>query len=57
MAWTDITRKHCELPRGRCASDLSDEQWALIAPLLVSGRCNGCPRTVDLDLSPIFPPV
>jgi transposase len=48
MAWTDITRKHYEPPKGRCASDLSDEQWALIAPLLPPGRGNGRPRKVDL---------
>jgi transposase len=48
MAWTDITRKHYEPPRGRWASDLSDDQWALIGPLLPPESRHGRPRTVDL---------
>jgi transposase len=48
MAWTNMTRKHYEPPKGRRASDLSDEQWAFIVPLLPSGCSNGRPRTADL---------
>ena len=48
MAWTDITRRHYEPPKGRYASDLSDVEWALIEPMLPAARRLGRPRTVDL---------
>ena len=48
MAWTDITRRQYEPPKGRYASDLSDVEWALIEPMLPAARRLGRPRTVDL---------
>ena len=48
MAWTDITRRQYEPPKGRYASDLSDAEWALLEPMLPAARRLGRPRTADL---------
>ncbi len=48
MAWTDITRRQYEPPRGRYASDLGDAQWALLEPMLPAARRLGRPRAVNL---------
>ena len=34
MTWTDITRRDYAHEAARYASDVSDVEWALIAPLL-----------------------
>ena len=31
MAWTEITAKKYQRNRGRCANELSDDEWKLIA--------------------------
>ena len=36
------------MTRERCPSDLTDEQWSILAPLLPPARPGGRPRTVDL---------
>ena len=34
MAWTETTRARYERHSGRYASDLTDQEWGLIAPFL-----------------------
>ena len=48
MAWTDITREQHKREGLRYPSDLTDAEWALIAPLLPPARPGGRPRTTDL---------
>ena len=48
MAWTDITREQHKRAGLRYPSDLTDAEWALIAPLLPPARPGGRPRTTDL---------
>lgn len=46
--WTEITRPDYERTGLRYASDATDGEWALIAPLLPSAKPGGRPRTTDL---------
>jgi|TARA_B100000315_G_scaffold248725_1_gene278920 transposase len=46
--WTEITRPQYERPGLRYASDLTDGEWNLIAPLLPPARRLGRPRTTEL---------
>lgn len=48
MAWTDITREQHRRAGLRYPSDLTDAEWAVIAPLLPPARPGGRPRTTDL---------
>ena len=48
MAWTDITRQQHKREGLRYPSDLTDAEWALIAPLLPPAQPGGRPRTTDL---------
>ena len=48
MAWTKITRAQYERVGSRYASDLTDPEWALIAPHLPGRKRIGRPRTTDL---------
>ena len=48
MSWTEITRPHYRRDELRYASDMRDEEWGLIAPLMPERRRLGRPRTVDL---------
>lgn len=48
MAWTEITRAHYRREGLRYASDLTDAEWALIAPLMPPPRRLGRKRTTDL---------
>ena len=48
MAWTEFTRPLYERTGGRYASDATDAEWALVAPLMPSVRRVGRPRTTDL---------
>jgi putative transposase len=48
MAWTDITREQHKRAGLRYPSDLTDAEWALIAPLFPPARPGGRPRTTDL---------
>jgi transposase len=48
MAWTKITRPKYERDFGRYASDLTDDEWALIAPILPPPKPTGRPRTTPL---------
>ena len=48
MAWTEITRKRYERNADRYASDLTDAEWSVVAPLLPGRSRVGRPRKVDL---------
>ena len=48
MPWDDIARRDYARRSPRYASDLTDREWALIAPFLPSPRPIGRPRTTDL---------
>ena len=47
MTWTDIARRD-HSRASRYASDLTDREWALVAPFLPPPRRQGRPRTADL---------
>lgn len=46
--WTEITRNDYERRCGRYASDMTDREWALLAPFMPARKRNGRPRTTDL---------
>ena len=46
--WTEITRPKYERSGLRCASDLTDAEWDVIAPFLPSRRATGRPRTTEM---------
>jgi putative transposase len=48
MAWTEIIRRKCRRDGLRYASDLTDEEWALIEPLLPAAFRRGRPRATAL---------
>lgn len=48
MAWTEITRRQYRRDGLRYASDMTDEEWALIAPFLPAASPIGRPRVVAL---------
>ena len=48
MPWTDITRRDYAREAARYASDLSDVEWALVAPLLPGPKPVGRPRAANL---------
>jgi transposase len=48
MAWTAGTRGDYVRPGGTYASDVTDREWALIAPLLPAARRGGRPRSTCL---------
>lgn len=48
MAWDDTARHEHRRDRLRYPSDMSDREWALIAPLLPSARRGGRPRKTSL---------
>lgn len=48
VAWAEITRAQYERRCRRYASDLTDAEWALIAPMMPSSNPIGRPRKTDL---------
>lgn len=48
MAWTEITRRQYRRDAPRYSSDMSDAEWAVLAPLLPPARALGRPRATDL---------
>ena len=48
MPWTDTARRECQRNAPRYASDLTEREWALIAPFLPARKQVGRPRTTDL---------
>ena len=48
MAWTETTRPHYRRDALRYASDLTNAEWALIAPLMPMASKLGRPRKTNL---------
>src|SRR5215472_3594430 len=48
MAWTEITRPKYQREGLRYASDTTEEEWAVIAPLLPPAHRRGRPRETSL---------
>ena len=48
MPWTKTARREYARRAQRYSSDLTDREWALVAPLLPGPRPLGRPRTIDL---------
>jgi transposase len=48
MAWTETTRAQHDRRSQRYASDLTDAEWALVAPFMPPPNAIGRPREVDL---------
>lgn len=48
MAWTELTRRQRARTGGKYASDLTDAEWAVLAPLMPPIRATGRPRTTLL---------
>lgn len=48
MPWTETTRRKYERRGRRYASDLTDREWALVAPFLPEAKRIGRPRTTAL---------
>lgn len=48
MPWTEITRRHYGREELERASDMSDEEWSVVAALMPQRRRLGRPRQVDL---------
>ena len=48
MPWTNITRVEYRRSPARYRSDLTDEEWALIGPLLPPAKPGGRPRSTNL---------
>jgi len=46
--WTEITRPKYDREKLRYASDLTDDEWALIEPHMPEVQSLGRPRTTDL---------
>jgi putative transposase len=48
MSWTETTRLQYRRDQLRYASDMTDEEWSVIAPLMPDRSRLGRPRKVDL---------
>lgn len=48
MAWTETTRAKYERHSGRYASDLTDPEWALVAPVVPPPKTTGRPRETEM---------
>ena len=48
MPWNDTARVEHRRDCARYPSDLTDQEWALIAPLLPPAKPGGRPRTTDM---------
>jgi transposase len=48
MPWTEITRPQHQRASQRCASDMTDAEWAIVAPFMPEPSRLGRPRTTDL---------
>ena len=44
--WTNDTRARNDRSKLRCPSDLTDEEWAMIGPLIPAAKRGGNKRTV-----------
>ena len=48
MPWNDITRKQHNRDHLRYPSDLTDREWAVVAPLIPPAKFGGRPCTTDM---------
>lgn len=48
MPWDDITRKQHNRDHMRYPSDLTDKEWAVVAPLIPPAKSGGRPRRTDM---------
>ena len=48
MAWDETTRHDHRRVSARYPSDMTDQEWAVIAPLLPPAKAGGRPRKTDL---------
>ena len=48
MPWTETTRREYERRGRRYASDMTEEEWALVAPFMPARKHTGRPRTTAL---------
>ncbi len=48
MAWTELTRRQHAREGDKYASDLTDAEWASIAPFMPPPKTTGRPRTTSL---------
>lgn len=48
MAWTDITRSEHNRKYSRYPSDLTDEEWRIVCPLIPAAKSGGRRRTTDM---------
>ncbi len=48
MPWTETTRPHYRRATQRYTSDLTDDEWGLLAPFVPEPSMLGRPRTTDL---------
>lgn len=48
MVWTETTRPNYERHLGRYASDLTDQEWELVAPFLPPRKATGRPRVTPI---------
>jgi len=48
MVWTETTRTRYERHSGRYASDLTDQEWELVAPFVPPPRTTGRPRVTQM---------
>ena len=48
MPWTETTRPQYQRASRRYASDLTDDEWGLLAPFMPESSMLGRPRTTDL---------
>jgi transposase len=48
MMWTEITRRQYQRKELRYSSDMTEEEWAVLKPLLPAGSRLGRPRKTDL---------
>jgi len=48
MPWTETTRREYERRGRRYASDMTDAEWALVAPFMPARKRTGRPRTTGL---------
>ena len=46
--WTQQHRETCRRAGGRYPSDLTDEEWKLLAPLIPAAKPGGRPRQTDM---------
>ena len=48
MPWDDVARAQHTRKTDRYPSDMSDDEWSLLEPMVPAARCGGRPRTTDM---------